>query len=147
MHGRVTECRSLCAVWVSGGCCAARIQTSISKWRVVLQKRPIESLVCQGLISFGSKTGCWQHRPRVRWLGVGRCGGLHVLAWAAGMVGAFVTLGSEQITCRAPAVTLIGVAPGPAAGPSVLHCGEGGCCGQPRARGWVFFLLAAAAGF
>lgn len=104
------------------------------------------SLVCRGLVSFGSETGRWQHRPRVRWLGAGRRGGLHVLAWDAGMVGAFVTLGSEQITCRAPAVVLIGVAPGPAAVPSVLHCGEGGCCGQPCTRGQASLLPGGSSG-
>lgn len=104
------------------------------------------SLVRRGLTSFGSKTGCWQHRPRVRWLGAGRRGGLRVLAWDAGTVGAFVTLGSEQITCGAPAVILIGVAPGPAAVPSVLHCGGGVAAGNPAHVGGLPSCPAAASG-
>lgn len=105
------------------------------------------SLVRRGLTSFGSKTGCWQHRPRVWWLGAGRRGGLRVLAWDAGTVGAFVTLGSEQITCGAPAVILIGVAPGPAAVPSVLHCGGGvAAAGNPAHVGGLPSCPAAASG-
>ena len=59
-------------------------------------------------------------------------------------LGAFVTLGSEQIMFRAPAVILIGVAPGPAAGPSVLIVGKGAAAatlhtwvGFPPVRRWL----------
>ena len=57
-----------------------------------------------------------------------------------------MTLGSEQIMCRAPAVILIGVAPGPAAGPSVLIVGKGAAAGNPAHVGGLPSCSAVAAG-